>query len=170
MKFFKVAAILIFLLGFYISGFTYTRIYLFSETETGKENLVLSDICKMEGDGIDKIAGIVISSGLYKDGIVDSQELYDLLSKSLGNKLLIFGSGVKIRKIKTMNGPEVMKTILVEKGEMVDLSIKKNGIVIEIKGKALSSGSEKDKIDFRLSTGKVIKGKIISLNRADIDL
>lgn len=170
MMLFKRLTVLFLIVWIPVNGFCYTRIYLYSEAEINRENLLLSDICKMEGDNVDKISGTVILPGLYRDGVIDSQELYDFLSQALDNRLFIFGSGVKIKKNTVKKEAEVKKDILVAKGEMVDLSIRKNGIVIEMKGKALSSGYERDKIDFRLTTGKVVKGKIISLNKADIDL
>ncbi|HNX24925.1 MAG TPA: flagella basal body P-ring formation protein FlgA [Spirochaetota bacterium] len=141
-----------------------------SEAEINKEDLIVSDICKMEGDNINLISNLVISPELYKDSIVDNRELYDFLSLSLDKKLFIFGSGVKIKKNIVKKEIESEKTILVEKGMSVELSIKKNGITIEMKGRALNRGCEKDEIDFRLSTGKVVKGKIISERKADVIL
>jgi len=170
MKLVKTALFLFSLLYFQTEGFSYTRIYLLSEAEINKENLLVSDICKMEGDNIKLISNLVISPELYSDSIVDNRELYDFLSQSLDKNLFIFGSGVKVRKNLVNKEKESDKIILVEKGKSVDLSIKKNGIIIEMKGKALNSGCENDEIDFRLSTGKVVKAIIISEKKADVIL
>ncbi len=170
MKLINTVLVLSFIFYFQISGLCYTRIYLMSEAEINKEDLIVSDICKMEGDNINLISNLVISPELYKDSIVDNRELYDFLSLSLDKKLFIFGSGVKIKKNIVKKEIESEKTILVEKGMSVELSIKKNGITIEMKGRALNRGCEKDEIDFRLSTGKVVKGKIISERKADVIL
>ena len=170
MKFCNAFFILFFLLYFQVNGLSYTRIYLISEAEINKENLILSDICKMEGDSVDLISGLVISPELYKDSIVDNKELHDFLSSRIDKNLFIFGSGVKIKKISINNEVVSEKSVLVEKGDMVELAISRNGITIEMKGKALNKGSEKDEINFRLSTGKVVKGKIISVKKADIVL
>jgi len=153
-----------------MNALSYTRIYLMSEVEINKENLVLSDICKMEGDNIDKISNLIIPSGFYDDTIVDNKELYDFLSNNIKEQLFIFGSGVKIKKNIIPIESNLTKSILVEKGDMTELSIKKNGITIEIKGKALNSGCEQEEINFKLTTGKIVKGKITSLKKADVIL
>jgi hypothetical protein len=153
-----------------IFGSAYTRIYLLSEAEINKENLIVSDICKMEGDNVNLISNTIIPAELYSDNIVDNRELYDFLSTGSDNKLFIFGSGVNIKKSILTKEIVTEKAVLVERGKLIELSIKKNGITIEMKGKALSSGSENDEIDFRLTTGKVVKGKIISDKRADVIL
>ncbi len=141
-----------------------------SEVEISKENLIISDICKMEGDNIDSIANLIISPDLYRDSIVDNKELYDFISLTISDKLYIFGSGVKIKKTIIKKESELVKPVMIEKGDTIELTILKNGITIEMKGKALNSGCEKEEIDFRLSTGKVVKGKITSFKKADIIL
>ncbi len=173
MMFRNLFLLVFFLLYFQVNGLSYTRIYLVSEAETNKENLILSDICKMEGDDAGRISGIILSPELYKDSIIDNKELYDFLSTRSDKKLFIFGTGVKIKKITVrpvaIEG-ETERSVLVERGDMVELAISRNGITIEMKGRALSRGFEKDEINFRLSTGKVVKGKVISVKKADIVL
>jgi len=170
MKLLNKVAVLFFLFYIQLNGFGITRIYLVSEAEIKNGNLKVSDICKMEGDSADKIANIILSPELYTDSIIDSRELYNFLSQKSEDKLFILGSGVRIKKGVIKKEEQTEKATLVSKGEMVELSIRKNGITIEMKGKALHNGCEKDEIDFRLSTGKVVKGKIISLKKAEIIL
>lgn len=170
MNLFKSACVLLFIIYFQITGLGYTRIYLLSEAEINKENLVVSDICKMEGDNINQISNSIIPPELYSDNIIDNRELFDFLSTGSDNKLFIFGSGVTIKKSIIIKEIAPEKVVLVERGKLIELSIKKNGITIEMKGKALNSGCENDEIDFRLTTGKVVKGKIISDKRADVIL
>jgi len=170
MKFLNVFLILFFLFYFQARGLSYTRIYLISEAEINKENIIVSDICKMEGDSINLISGLVISPELYKDSIIDNKELYNFLSSRIETNLFIFGTGVKVKKNPVNNSVSIEKSILVEKGDLVELAIIGNGITIEMKGKALNKGCEKDEINFRLTTGKVIKGKITSVKKADIIL
>jgi len=141
-----------------------------SEAEISKENLILSDICKMEGDDISLLSNIVISQEMYSDSIVDNKELLDFLSSSTDKKVFIFGSGVKVKKNPVKKAIEIVKPLLVQKNDLVNLSIKNNSITIEMKGKALSSGAEKDEIDFKLSTGKIVKGRITSEQNAEIIL
>lgn len=168
MKLLNSILVLLFFLYFTVNGLSYTRIYLMSEAETSKENLVISDVCKIEGDNIDLISNLIISPELYRDSIVDNKELYDFLSLTISDKLYIFGSGVKIKKNLIIKESELTKKVLVEKGDTIELTISKNGITIEMRGKALTSGCEKEEIDFRLSTGKVVRGRITSMKKADI--
>jgi hypothetical protein len=170
MKILKIIPVLFFLFFFQMNGISYTRIYLISEVEISKDNLLVSDICKMEGDNLEVISNLVISPELYRDNIVDNKELYEFLSQSIVEKLFIFGSGVKITKSLIKEKTDPVKIILVEKGDLIEISFKKNGITIEMKGKALNNGAEKEEIDFKLSTGKVIKGIITSEKKADIIL
>jgi len=165
----NLVSVILFLMFLQVDLLSYTRIYLMSEAEIDKENLTLSDICKMDGDDINLIANIIISPELYRDNIVDNKELLDLLSVNKDIKFSIFGSGVKVKKI-IRKEIEIVKPVLIKKNDMVKLSIKNNSITIEMKGKALNSGSEMDEIEFKLSTGKVIKGRITSEKNAEIIL
>jgi flagella basal body P-ring formation protein FlgA len=162
-------AILFILFSFNVNALSYTRIYLMSDIEVNKENVTVSDICKMEGENINLISEMIISPELYSDDIIDNKELYDFLSAKINDKLFIFGSGVKIKKNNNIE-IEQARTILIKKGEMIGLLIKKNGITIEMKGRALSSGAENDEIDIRLSTGKIMKGRITADRKADVAL
>lgn len=147
-----------------------TRIYLMSEAEINSRNLHVSDICKMEGDDAAMISNIVISPELYKDSIVDNKELLDFLKLTVEKNVTIFGSGVKVKINTVKKEAEPVKVLLIQKNDSVGLSIRKNNITIEMKGKALSSGYEKDEIEFKLSTGKIVKGRIISEKKAEIVL
>ena len=112
----------------------------------------------MEGDNVNSLSKLVIPQELYSDNIVDNRELFDFLSSGADNKLFIFGSGVNIKRklIKEDIIPE--KIVLVEKGWLIDLSIKKNGITIEMKGKALNNGCENDEI----TPGKMLSVKNVA--------
>jgi hypothetical protein len=166
----KLIPVLFFLLFLQLNVSGYTRIYLISEVQIDREDLILSDICKMEGADINLLSNIVISPELYKDNIVDNKELLDFLSVNIDKKIYVFGSGVKVKKIEAKKENEIVKPVLVRKNDQVHLSIKNNSIIIEMKGKALNSGSEMDVIDFKLSTGKVVKGRITSEKQAEIIL
>jgi len=170
MKWLNTILILCLLICFKIDGNCYTRIYLISDAEISKENLIVSDICKMEGANLDHISNLVISPDLYRDNVVDAKELYDFLSLTLNDKLFIFGSGVRITKKTLIKEIDLEKTIVIQNGDFVDLSIKKMVLLLKLKGKALKSGCENDEINLRLSTGKIVKGRIISLKKVDVIL
>ena len=170
MKFFYLALMFISINFFYIDASAYTRIYLLSDIDLNGENLLISDICKIEGDNIELISGFVISPDLYKDGIIENRELYNFLQQKLKGQMIIFGNAINIRKISPETQPIKEVIYLVKKGQTIGLLLKKNGIIIEMKGKALGSGTENEEIDIRLSTGKVVKGRITGDKRADISI
>lgn len=170
MKSFKYVIAVILVLVFHAMGFGKTRIYLLSDVKIDRENLMVSDICKMEGDDTAIISNLVISPELYRDSIIDNKELFNFLSLTINKELYIFGTGVKITKNIKSAEHKLKETVFIERGELTELSIKNNGITIEIKGKALERGCLNDEINFKLSTGKIIKGKVISLKKADIKL
>jgi hypothetical protein len=140
-----------------------------SDVTISKEDVKVCDISKVEGDNADFISDIIIPPELYIDKIIDNKRLYDFLNSNLNEKVFVFGTGVKI-KHNFKNKKSVVDSPLIKRGDMITLSVRKNGITIEVKGKALSNGKEKDEVDFKLSSGKVLKGKIISEKEADVIL
>jgi hypothetical protein len=162
---------LFFLFILYSDGFAYTRLYLMSDVTVKTEDVKVSDVCKVEGDNAEMILDMVIPAELYIDKIIDNKRLYDFLNSKVDEKVLVFGTGVRIKhnfvpkKIRDKEKPQ-----LVKRGDVLTLLVRKNGITIEVKGKALKNGSEKDEINFKLSSGKVIKGKIVSEKEADVFL
>lgn len=170
MKPFYIAFIFFIILCFNIEASAYTRIYLLSDIDLEKENLVVSDICKMEGDNINLISNVVIPSSIYSDGLIESAELMNLLSRKLDGKLFIFGTGVQVRKKAVNFEAGKVINVLVKKGQVIGILVRKNGVSIEMKGKALADGAENDEIEIKLPSGVILKGRIISEKQADIVL
>jgi len=172
MKSSKIAIALLFLFFLSSNGFSYTRIYLMSDVTVNKEHVRVCDISKVEGDNADIVSDMIIPSELYIDKIIDNKELFDFLNSNLDEKVFVFGTGVKIKhNFKNFkSGQSVAKPSLIKRGDMITLSIRKNSITIEVKGKALSNGDARDEVNFKLVSGKVIKGKIISEKEADVIL
>ena len=164
---FAITLLLLFFLN--SSGFSYTRVYLMSDVTINKEDVKVCDISKVEGDNADFILDMIIPPELYIDKIIDNKRLFDFLNSNLNGKVFVFGTGVKI-KHDFKSAQSSIKPLLIKRGDVITLSIRKNGITIEVKGKALSNGKEKDEVDFKLSSGKVLKGKIISEKEADVIL
>jgi flagella basal body P-ring formation protein FlgA len=94
------------------------------------------------------------------------------LNSNIDDKVFVFGTGVKIKHNKPIpkSSRSLIHPPLIKRGDMINLSIRKNGITIEVKGKAMSNGYERDEIKFKASSGKVLKGKIISEKEADVVL
>jgi len=169
MRSFKAVIILLLIFFFGSDGFSSTRIYLMSDVTVNKEDVRVSDICKVEGDNAAVISDMIIPPELYIDKIIDRKELFDFLNSSLNEKVFVFGTGVKIKhNFKSRQNPT--KPPLIKRGDTITLSIRKNNIIIEVKGKALRNGDEREEVDFKLLSGKVIRGKIISEKEADVIL
>lgn len=165
-----IALLLLFLLS--SSGFSYTRVYLISDVTVNKEDVKVSDISKVEGESADIILDMIIPTELYIDKIIDNKRLYDFLNSNIDDKVFVFGTGVKIKhnRPSIKSGRGLVNPPLIKRGDMINLSIRKNGITIEVRGKALSNGYARDEVKFKLSSGKVLKGKIISDKEADVVL
>jgi len=171
MKSCKAALALLFLFFLSSNVFGYTRIYLMSDVTISKEDVRVCDISKVDGDNADMISDMVIPPELYIDKIIDNKELFDFLNSTSNEKVFVFGTGVKVKhNFNFKNKPGLAKPSLIKKGDLMTLSIRKNGITIEIKGNALSNGDARDEVNFKLLSGKVIKGKIISEKEADVIL
>jgi len=172
MKIFKGIIVLLLLFFFNSTVFSYTRVYLMSDVTVNKEDVKVSDISMVEGDNADFILDIVIPPELYIDKIIDNKRLYDFLNANLSEKVFVFGTGVKVKhNFKNFKSSKSeVKPPLIKRGDTVTLSIRKNGITIEVQGKALGNGREKDEVRFKLSSGKILKGKIISEKEADVIL
>ncbi len=171
MRLFKIITLLAVILNISQYGYSAANVYLLSEVEINRINLLVSDICKIEADRRDNLLGLVIPESLYSDGVVDREELHSFLNGRIDGTVSIYGSGVRVTKKiipAVVVTPE--KPLLVKKGETVELTGKKNGITVEIKGKALEKGSVDDEIEFRLSTGKVVKGRVTSIRKAELNL
>ena len=169
---YKFVIALLLLFFFSSNGFSYTRVYLMSDVTVSSEDVKVSDISMVDGDNADFISDMIIPPELYIDKIIDNKRLYDFLNASQSEKVFVFGTGVKVKhNFKNFkNTKSSVKPPLIKRGDVITLSVRKNGIIIELKGKALSDGGEKDEVDFKLSSGKVLKGKIISSSEADVSL
>ena len=176
MKIYKASIALLLLFFLSSDGFSYTRIYLMSEVTVNTEDVRVSDICKTDGDNAGLVSDMIIPHELYIDKIIDNKELLDFLNSNLNEKVFVFGTGVKIKHnyiAKSKQNPaqpSLVKPPLIKRGDTLILSIKKKGITIEVEGKALSNGDARDEVNFKLLSGKVIKGKIISEKEADVIL
>jgi len=149
-------------------------IYLIPEVELDNKEVILSDIAGIEGDQVKKIGENPIPQLLYKDGIIDRQELNNYLTSVAGQSCTIFGNGVKIR-FKETEQPFIAavkeeKSVVIRKGELVDLVVRNKGIVIEMSGKSLQDGTEDDEISVRLKNGKVLKGKPLGAGKVAVCL
>ena len=176
MKVYKASITLLLLFFLSSDGFSYTRIYLMSDVSINKEDVRVGDICKVDGDNTSQVSDMVIPPELYIDKIIDNRELFDFLNSNLNEKVFVFGTGVKIKHTfnfksqQNQDKASLVKPPLIKRGDILTLSIRKNGITIEVQGKALSNGDARDEVNFKLLSGKVIKGKIISDKEADVIL
>ena len=151
-----------------------TGIYLIPEVETDKTGIILSDIAGIDGDQIVSTGAVPIPQSMYKDMIIDRKELNDYLTEVLKVNYTVFGNGVKLTFKKASSDiikeEEEEKVVLVKKGENVELLVRNRGISIEVRGRAMQSGTVDDEIDVRLKNGKVFRGKPFAAGKVAVCL
>jgi len=147
------------------------KIYLLPEVTLSKNVVTLGDIAKIDGLEPSKSSELILLKDMYKDSMVDRQEINDFLSEKLSENYSVFGNGVKIE----FNLPEKKiiepdKVLLIKKGQSVDLVVRKGPIVIELTGKALKNGYENEDVEIRVKNGRVVKGKAVREGRVSAEL
>jgi hypothetical protein len=149
-------------------------IYLIPEVVIENKTIIISDVAIIEGDHDKKIGDMFIPQLLYKDCIIDRQELNIFLASASGQAYTIFGNGVKVRfkeiEQQYFSAMKEEKSVIIKKGELVELVVRKKGIVIEMSGRSLQNGTEDDEISVRLNNGKVLKGKPLGAGKVAVCL
>ena len=172
---FRIALIILSVLlisGFNDNIYAISKIYLLPEVHIDNESLRMSDIAIIEGPDASSIYDLEIP-GYYakKTGIIDKSKVYDIISGSGYTGFVIFGNGVRInipKKNYSLSG--IKKEYAVKKGELVDLIVLKNGVKIEIKGEALSSGEIGETIKVKSGKKKVLNGTVAGKRRVVLEL
>jgi len=138
------------------------KLYLLPEVTLEKRAVLVSDILKVDGNSNNAIATIVIPEELYRDGIIDSSELRNMLSGLLSESFVIFGNGTRVlfKNTETIEPKSREFSPVFKKGDNVIIVVRKGDITIEMKGKALRDGFENEDAEVRVKSGKLIKGKI----------
>lgn len=161
---FLTAILLILLAGG--TAFAELRIYLFPGIEVETKEPLLGDIGKIEGDtpALKKIREMKIAPELYADGYIDRRELRSLLRACTDDIIIIHGNAVRVTKkasveeaVDQAEVPEE-KVLSVKTGERVHLSVRKNGILVEMNGTAVGEGRVGDEINVRLKGSRTVKG------------
>ncbi len=138
------------------------NVYLHS-TVDAEGSLTLGDIASIEGGAGESLGGLVIPPSAYADGYCDRKELEALLSGVSSETVCVYGSAVRVtvRAIpegKTVEAPADKR--LIKAGAPVKVQVRKNNIIMELKGHAAQDGAEGDAIDVRIKGGRSLKGKI----------
>ncbi len=127
----------------------------------------ISDICRLDGPGdwTAEIAALELPEKLYEDGLVDSSEIVSLLKDSgFDRHVDIYGSSVRFESTTPHNraGDKDPQIVLVDRDHTVRIVYRRNGISVELKGKALNSGKAGDEIEVR--SGKRIIRAVVTGN------
>ena len=169
-KSFKITAVLLMLLmGSPL--FSYTRIYMIPDYISPDNEVVLSDICRIEGTESSRLNGLKIPEEVYRDGIIDRRELQSVISARLSGGYFILGNGVNL-KIGSPEDSEIAgdRKIILKKGYPVKIVIRNRSIKIEINGKSLSDGALGDEVMVYLKNGRKVRGKILNSRHVVVDL
>jgi len=165
--------ILIFPLFFILSGIVFAdiKIFLFHRIESTEDNIALRNVAHVFGNSVslDEIRGITISEELYSDGYIDRRELGELLRKKTNDSVYIIGNAVRI--VRTDLDLELRAEdtcaggVLVRKGEVVNLIVRKKGISIRLIGKAMEDRREGEEINVKMRSSrgrgsKIVKGRV----------
>lgn len=138
------------------------NVYLHS-TVDAEGSLTLGDIASIDGGAGKSLGGLVIPPSAYADGYCDRKELEALLSGISSETVYVYGSAVRVtvRTIpeeKTVEAPADRR--LVKAGAPVKVQVRKNNIIMELKGHAAQDGAEGDSIDVRIKGGRSLKGRL----------
>ncbi len=138
------------------------NVYLHS-TVNAEGSLTLGDIASIEGGAGGSLSGLVIPPSAYADGYCDRKELEALLTGVSPETICVYGSAVKVTvravvEEKTEEAPADRR--LIKAGSPVKVQVRKNNIIMELKGHAAQDGAEGDAIDVRIKGGRSLKGKL----------
>ncbi len=154
------------------------------DIKSPEAKLTLGDIASIECSAEDcaPLISKTIDEKYYNDGFIDKDEISEIVKSSNNDLLIIYGSAVRIIKdsnvpsINTLNDINIKDLeIVVKKGDLATLTLMRNGISIEIYGKAMSDGRIGDIITVEVkltnaARAKLIKGKVSGRNQVEVEI
>ena len=150
-------------------------IFLYPRIHAAEGEVYLRDIGKIEGDEneLEAIEGMRISPELYRDGLIDRREVYQLVSAVYKGSIVIYGSAVRI-VIAEKGGKDSLEPVGdgagVKAGDSISLVVRNKGLVLQMTGKALDSGVSGDRVWIMLKGSKRIRGVVTGKGMAEVDL
>ena len=144
----------------YSNLFADVTVFFVPIIEHNGKSITIKDIARLDCSSSlrEKIYNIQIHKELYRDGYIDRKEIYALIKEYINDTVFIYGNAVKISKKADLsenitthkhdNGDSVIS------GNILNVIVKKNGISVEIIGKAMEYGERGDEIMLMLNGSK----------------
>ncbi len=153
-----------------------TRLYLHPAVSSAG-NLLLGEVARIESDEAtaEALGALPVDGALYADGYLDSREIRALLlSRGYAFHVGIFGTACRVNAAvdiarKTTDVPEAGE-VAVKSGDTVDVTVRKNGIVIQAPGTAIGDGRMGDKVFIRTRNSRRVRGVITGRSAVEVDL
>jgi hypothetical protein len=162
--------ILVAILFYYTPGVrAEVKVFVMSRAETDG-TLTVGDIASVDGEpaAAARIKSIAVKPELYADGYLDRVELETLLSSGFPDPVSLYGGGVRVTMAapaveseKKEVDPGTAEDRDVCPGDAVDVFVRKNGIVLQTRGRAVEGGKKGDRIHVRVKGTRSLKGTII---------
>ncbi|MBN2158258.1 MAG: flagella basal body P-ring formation protein FlgA [Spirochaetes bacterium] len=148
-------------------------IFLYPRVNRTSENIVFSDIAKIEADPgtTIRISGIVVDEGRVSDGYLDKNEVLDILRESGVGDVAIYGSGVRVfRETAGADAAMAAAPVVVKKGKAVRFQVVGRCMRVEVPGTAMHDGAVGDVIPVKLKGTVVSRGTIINDRVVELSL
>jgi hypothetical protein len=152
--------------------FAEINVFLFPMIEK-RDSLTMRDIARIDCPSTmqERLYGIRIYEGLYRDGFIDRREIYSLM-EGYANDIVIYGNAVKVGKESSYGhiarSPESKYSV--KSGSDVNVIIRKKGIRVEIRGTALEDGERGDEIMIMIRDSRKLKGRIAGRKMVEVIL
>ena len=147
-------------------------LYLVPQYRMMGDTLEIRDIARIEVKDIDRgtVGSTCIDGTLFKDGYIDRREILVMMREKFGNTVQVFGGGVAIVGNPDKNEKDTALSVAVKKGDKVRFSLVRGPVSVEVAGTAMGNGIEGEVIPVKLSTEKVVHGRIAAAGRVEAGL
>ncbi|MBN2435274.1 MAG: flagella basal body P-ring formation protein FlgA [Spirochaetes bacterium] len=150
-------------------SFGQVKVFLHSSLKTDGKGVSLSDIARIGGthNGAVEIDEIMIEQKHLENGYISRKTVQTILQEN-GITGVVYGTSVRLLPIDKKNG-SVKKSSLVDRGDIVDIIISRNGILIETTGTSLVKARPGDKVTVKVnSKGRRLKGILLENRKVEV--
>jgi len=162
--------------AFASNAFAAVSVYLVSRAELG-ESPSLGDVASVDAapEARRALLSLALPEKVLAAGFVDRREVEELVAAAAGEGVLVYGNAARVsRTVKEeaagLDEKAADVELLVTAGEPVGVRVKKNGIVIELSGSALESGTAGDEVAVKLKGNRTLKGRVVRKNLVELAL
>lgn len=164
----RIILIMFFLLTSTFS-FGQVKVFLHSSVKTDGKDVSLSDIARIGGtqNGTIKTDEILIKQKHLENGYISRKTVQTILKEN-GINGVVYGSSVRLLPADDKN-KFVNKRSVIDRGDIVDIIIRRNGILIETTGTSLVKAKPGDKVTVKVnSKGRRLKGILLENRKVEV--